>query len=151
MAREGNYEGVIMLSVEYFVVCRSVSVDVHTDEITLAGVLEDVVLEEGDFAIIPRAVAVGVWNLDAQDMGVDHQAVLRVTRPGDPDVADFRINLTKDRQRIRVLFAVFDIPLEQPGDLVFELRLNDSPSAHHRVYVHPPGNRLPSGAGNAQH
>ena len=131
-----------MPSLEYFLVCRSASVDVHSDEVTLSGVLEDIDLESDGQAVVPRAVAVGLWNLTGADGGTDFQALLRITRPGEAKGSDFPVNLDKRRHRFRALFAILDIPLDKPGELVFEMLLNATHAATHRVMVHPHGERV---------
>lgn len=130
-----------MPSLEFFLVCRSVSIDVHTDEITLSGVLEDVELENDGFVLVSRAVAVGSWNVAPEDRDKDFQALLRIQRPGDTEWADFPVNLSKGRHRFRALFAIENIPLDKPGDLLFELLLNAHHAAIHRVIVHKAGDR----------
>jgi hypothetical protein len=125
-----------MPKLEYFLVCRAASVDFHSDEVTLSGVLEDIDLGDDGYAVVPQAVAVGLWNLTKADEHTDFQAVLRIIRPGEEKGNHFPVNLVKGPHRIRAVFAIQGIPLEKPGDLVFELLLNTEHAAEHKVIVH---------------
>lgn len=132
-----------MPSLEFFVVCRSVSRDLFTDDLTLSGILEDVVLDVGGTATLPTAVAVCAWNVGTEDVGQELQAIIKVTRPGESQGKSFPMNLTKGHNRYRALFAVDGIPLATPGELVFEVLLNAEHCASHRVFVHAPGTPPP--------
>jgi hypothetical protein len=125
-----------MARLEYFIVCRSVAVDIDTDEITLANVLEDVFLEESPTYVLPRIVAVSSWELSAEEMGGAFQAMLGVVLPGGKPVR-FPMNLARGRLRYRAIQGVLNIPLDQPGKLAFEVQLNGDHSAWHYVTVHP--------------
>jgi hypothetical protein len=133
-----------MPRLEYFLVCRSVMKDLNTDEITFAHVLEDVFLDAKPH-IIRSAVAISVWNIEAEDTKVDYQATLVVKVPGYADVS-FPMNFSGGRHRYRAVQVVQDIPLHQPGALQFEVKLNGQHSATHTVTVHPPGVRERDGS-----
>lgn len=129
-----------MPSLEYFLVCRSASIDVHSNELTLSSVLEDVYLDDEGHGYISKAVAVGAWNLSGDDIRLDFQALLRVKVPGqEGEGSDFPVNLVKGRHRLRALISIEGIPIETPGELTFELLLNSKHAARHRVIVHEPG------------
>ena len=128
-----------MPTLEFFLVCRSITRDVFTDEITLSGVLEDVVLEADGTAVLPTAVAVVAWNAEPNTDTADLQAVLRITRPGDTHSVPFSMNLTKGHNRYRAIYAISDIPLGAAGALLFEVLLNAERCASHRVFVHSHG------------
>ena len=131
-----------MARLEYFIVCRSASVDVDTDEITLSNVIEDLYLEAAGATVLPRIVAVSSWNVSQEDASQDFQTELRITLPGQSEPVDFAMNLAKGRHRYRAIIGVVGIPLGQTGDLMFEILLNGRHGASHRVMVHPPGTRF---------
>lgn len=126
-----------MPTLEFFLVCRSITQDLFTDEITLSGVLEDVALGPDGSALLPTAVAVAAWNAKSEAETQDLQALLRITRPGESSGKPFPMNLTKGHNRYRALFAIADIPLDAVGELTFEVLLNSEHCASHRVFVHP--------------
>jgi len=134
-----------MPSLEFFVVCRNVSMDVETDEVTLANVIEDVYLDEDGKAFLSQAAAVSSWNLGEGDTPTDSQTILRITRPGETEGSDFSTNLQIGRHRYRGISVVTDIPLDKPGLLLFELFLNAKHAAGHTVIVHPPEARIHEG------
>ncbi len=127
-----------MARLEYFLVCRSVSTDVDTNEITLSGVIEDVFLVPDEVVIIPKVVAVSSWTLSPGDLETDFQTILVISRPGETTGKPFPMNLSKGRRRYRTIQGVLSIPLDQPGDLKFQVLLNGEPQATHTVTVHPP-------------
>lgn len=133
-----------MPTIEFFLVCRAITRDLFTDEITLSGVLEDLVLESDGTTQLPTAVAVAAWNAEHGLDPSDLQAMLRITRPGETKGRSFPMNLVKGHNRYRAIFAISDMPLESPGELLFEVLLNAERCASHRVFVHPPGTAPPT-------
>ena len=134
-----------MPALEYFVVCRSVSFDVDTDEVTLSNVVEDVHLDDDGTAVLPRVVAVSSWNVGDGDESRDYQTLLRITLPGEAKGADFPVNLDKQRHRHRAIITIIGVPLTKSGELLFEVFLNAHREATHKVIVHPPGTRAKVG------
>jgi hypothetical protein len=130
-----------MPRMEYFIVCRAVSADIHTDELTLSQVVEDLFPETMPEVLL-KIVAVGSWQLAPDEVGIDFQAILKVAPPGKDPGIEFSMNLSRGRQRFRTIMGVLEIPLDQPGDLTFELLLNGKHAAMHIVTVHPPGTRI---------
>jgi hypothetical protein len=127
-----------MADLEYFIVCRSVSIDVETDELTFGNVIED--LSPDIFPTeLPRAVAVSAWRISAEESADEFQVILRVLRPGEQpeEAADFPMNLATGRIRYRAMESILEIPLEQSGDLKFEVLLNGQHAATHIVTIHP--------------
>jgi hypothetical protein len=129
-----------MARLEYFIVCRAISVDIDTEEITLSQVIEDVFPEEFPNQL-PRIVAVSSWEMTPEELGMEFQAILRVFIPGSLEGADFPMNLARGRRRYRAIQGVTQIPLLGPGDLKFEVLLNGQHGATHVVTVQPPGTR----------
>lgn len=136
-----------MPNLEYFLVCRSIQADVESDEASFIGVLEDIVSEEFP-TFIPKAVAVSLWNVDGNDDIEGFQAVLVVKIPKMKD-ASFPMDLsyTPHGSRFRAVQGVLEIPIVQPGDITFEVLLNGEHTASHTVKVHPPEDRVATGAG----
>ena len=134
-----------MPDLEYFIVCRSVTFDIDTDEISLSGILEDIYLEDDNGTVLPRAVAVSSWNLNDSDEGKDFSTVLRITLPDGTKPSDFPMNLERRSRRHRAMISITEIPLEKPGVITFEVLLNAQHGANHKVLVHPPGTRASEG------
>lgn len=124
-----------MPQLEYFLVCRSIQTDVNTNEMSYINVLEDIVPETFPYTI-QRAIAVSVWNFQQGEANRDHQANLVVKLPGRADVA-FPMNLSSGIHRCRAIQGVLEIPVEAPGEITFEVRLNGEYAASHTVKVHP--------------
>src|SRR5688500_16182 len=105
-----------MIELEYFVVCRSISRDIDTDDLTLCGVLEDVFpLYLPDF--LDHVAIVSSWRFSDEDAGNDHQALLKVSLPGDPDIAEFPMNFAEARTRYRAVQTLRSIPIEAVGQM----------------------------------
>lgn len=130
-----------MPKLEYFIVCRSVSFDIDTDEITLSNVIEEVYLESDGRCVLPRIVAVSLWNVIDADEGQDFQTELKITRPGESHSVQFAMNLERGQRRHRAMLSISDIPLEKPGELTFEILLNGQHGASHGVTVRQAGDR----------
>jgi len=129
-----------MARLEFFIVCRSVSVDIDTDEITLSQVIEDIFAE--DFPQhVAKIMAVSSWEMASDEWDKDFQAILRVTVPGEHQGREFPMNLSRGRRRYRAIQSISQIPLPCPGDLKVEVLLNGKHAATHIVTVHPPGVR----------
>ena len=56
------------------------------------------------------------------------------------------MNFSRGRRRYRAVQTVMNIPLDQPGDLQFEVILNGQHVAIHTVVVHPADVREPDGS-----
>jgi hypothetical protein len=125
-----------MVELEYFLVCRSIAVDIDSDDLTLCNVLEDVFpLYIPDF--IDNVAAVSSWRFSA-DERKDYQAILKVTLPGEGEPAEFPMNFAEDRSRYRAIQTIRSVPIEAPGQLIFEVFLNGHRAATHHVTIHPP-------------
>lgn len=125
-----------MADLEYFVVCRSVAIDVDTDEITLCNVLEDLFPSEFP-ELLDRAVAISTWRIPEEEKGVDFQAILKIYIPGDETGEEFPMNFAQGTTRPRAIQSIINIPLERAGTLVFKVFLNGKESAAHHIEVHP--------------
>lgn len=128
-----------MPSLEYFLVCRAVQLDINTNEISLVSVLEDISPDSFPH-VIPKAIAVSLWNFQIDEATTDFQAILVVKVPGQPDVR-FPMNFTHGIRRYRTIQGVLDIPIQAPGDIQFEVLLNGIHAATHTVRIHPVGVR----------
>jgi hypothetical protein len=133
-----------MPTLEYFIVCRSVSIDIDTDEVSLSNVLEDLFLDEDGKALLPRIVAISAWNLDDSELSTDFQTILAIRRPGESKSKDFPMNLSHGRKRHRAMATIVDIPLDNSGELLFQVLLNGTHQASHKVFVHPQGVKISS-------
>lgn len=125
-----------MPDLEYFLVCRSVAIDVDTDEWTFGGVLEDIIPDEFPY-FLDKVVAISTWRVSGPEKELDFQAVLRVFIPGETEGAEFPMNFARGESRYRALQYVVGIPLERPGTLIFEVLLNGIHAASHHVEIHP--------------
>lgn len=135
-----------MPQLEFFLVCESASIDRESNRISLFNVMEELRPSQLP-APFPSLVAVSSWNTRPDELNSDHQAELRLTIPGAPDLPQpARINFTVSGQRQRVNFRVENLPVFQPGDLLFEVLLNGVHAASHRVTVLPPDPELLGGS-----
>ncbi len=127
-----------MARLEYFIVCRAVSIDIDTDEITLSQVVEDVFVEEFP-QHLPKITAVSSWELAENELETDFQALLQVTIPGSSSAQSFPMNFRRGSRRYRAMQGILEIPLHTSGDLKVDVLLNGSHAASHIVAIHPAG------------
>lgn len=139
-----------MPKLEYFLVCESISIDRETNRISLFNVIESIKVisqlsnissDDDESKIeVPRApliqlIASSSWNCEQEEFGEDHQATLRAHIPGK-DAIDFNLNFTVEQQRHRLNFKLQGIPpIQEAGDLVFELLLDGEHKATHTIDV----------------
>lgn len=124
-----------MPDIEFFAVCSDVIVDAATNEISLLRITEDVFANQFPI-IIPKAVAVSSWHVRADEQGLDFQIELFVTRPGQENRESFRVNAEREGIRFRAIQGLLAIPIDQSGDLVFEVCINGVHGATHTVRIH---------------
>jgi hypothetical protein len=108
-------------------------------------VLEDITPEVFPH-VIPKAVAVSLWNFEQGEEKQDFQASLVVKIPGRRDVS-FPMNLSSGVHRCRAVQGVLEIPVDAPCEVTFEVRLNNEHGASHTVKVHPSEVRAATGSG----
>jgi len=125
-----------MPSLEFFVVATSIAVDQDTNRLSVFDVLEEVNPERLP-AIIPRAAAVSLWRLEDTELGQDFQAVLRVAVPGE-EPRDMRLNFHGESKRHRLTMNLVRMLIRRPGEIRFELLLNDESRAHHHILINEP-------------
>jgi hypothetical protein len=132
-----------MPSLEYFLICESISTDQETNRISLFNVIEDLQVAPPETAppetaaqqfAISHFVAVCCWNREPEDEDKEFQATLRIHAPGQQP-KDFSMNFTMEHLRHRLSLRFQGIPKTQPGKLRFELLLNGDHVAWHTVNV----------------
>jgi hypothetical protein len=123
------------MQLEFFVVAESVSIDQTTNEVSLLGVLEDVVAEAFPI-IVPKCAAISLWRVEPGDENQDWQALIRLASPGQGS-QDFPTNFRPqaNARRHRIVQRIYGVPLGEEGDLRFELLLNGHHIADHFVTV----------------
>lgn len=122
-----------MPSLEYFVVAESMSVDQQTNQVSVFNILEEVRTSNLP-VVLPQVVCVCTLNLGANDMGMEHHAVLRVRTPrGEP--REFAARFKASHRRQRVFTRLLGLPLETIGELVFEISVGGLHLATHTVFV----------------
>jgi len=134
-----------MRRLEYFVVCKSVSLDAMSGEISLFHVTQHRSVSSLP-CVIPSLCAVASW-IDEDTLlegRVDHatpetHVKLNVISPGGNPVNTFRRTIGSQNRMQQSVFRVMNIPIPTEGDLVFELVVDDSLVAHHTVVVSQKG------------
>lgn len=144
-----------MPRLEYFLVCRSVQQDITNGETSFVNVVEDITPDVFPH-VIPKAIAVSLWNFEPGEAKEDYQATLVVKVLGHPN-GPFPMNFTHGVHRCRAVQGVLEIPVPGPGDIQFEVLLNGVHGATHTIKVHPlgvregveDGQQLPQSAANS--
>jgi len=125
-----------MPSLEYFLVCESVSTDQETNRVSLFNILEDLQLggQSNSAAVVAQFVAVSCFNRETGDESQDFQAMLRIHAPNG-EMTEFPLNFRMERPRQRLTMRFFGLPPLEPGSLRFELLLNGQHVAWHTVNI----------------
>jgi hypothetical protein len=125
-----------MPTLEYFLVCESVSTDQETNRLSAFNILEDIRLAPPINAsgIISQLVAVACFNRDQGDENQDYQATIRIHN-AEKNLENFPVNFRMDRPRHRLTLRFVGLPQLEPGQLRFELLLNGEHVAWHTVNV----------------
>lgn len=130
-----------MPSLEYFVVAESMSVDQATNQVSVFNILEDVRTSSLP-VVVPQLVCVCTVNLGANDMGQDHQVVLRVRTPsGAP--REFSARFRASHRRQRIFTRLLGMPIETIGELLFDISIDGAHLATHTVYVELASPQMP--------
>lgn len=122
-----------MARLEYFIVAESISVDQHTNRVSLFNVVEQLTAPEFP-VIIPQLVAVTAWNAEAGDDQTDFQIRVRMIHP-DGSTKDFTHNFRIPADRCRTIMTLQGVRVAQAGKLVLDLNLNDQHIASHTIDV----------------
>lgn len=124
-----------MPKLEYFLVSESVSVDQQTNRASLFNILDEV--RENQFpTTIPQAVVTSVWDYEVGDENIDYQVKVRVYLPNGENPKDFPMNVKiEPNNRHRLLLRLLNLQIEQPGELKFEIFLNDKHISSHTVLI----------------
>lgn len=126
-----------MARLEFFLVSRSSSVDVSTNQVSAFEILEEIHVAKFP-AIYPECVAITVLRLEEGDEEKDFQGLLCITTPSG-DTNEQRVNFRMTSTRHRLIQRIIGVPLTQSGILKFEIKLNDKHLAEHIVDVHHSG------------
>lgn len=121
-----------MAKLEYFLVAESVSVDQITNRVSIFNVIEEI-----RFPKLPARtsmVAISLWNAQKGDADGDFQAVIKVTFPGGGE-KEFRHNFKIPSPRLRTMFQLGGLTVEQPGAMRVDLTLNEEHQATHTIDV----------------
>lgn len=131
-----------MRRLEYFTVCRSVSMDSMSGELSLFHVTHHLVLTAP--TIIPSLSVVAAWiddeaaptrNSTQQGESTESHVKLNVISPGGEQVNTFRRTLNSPNRVEQSVFRVMNIPIPAAGDLIFELLVDDEHTAKHTVSI----------------
>ena len=124
-----------MPKLEYFLVSESVSVDQQTNRASLFNILDEV--RENKFpTVIPQAVVTSAWDYEVGDENIDYQVKVRVYLLGEEDLKVFPMNVKiEPNNRHRLFMQLLNLQIKQPGELKFEIFLNDKYTASHTVLI----------------
>ncbi len=121
---------------EFFTVCGSARREGATETADGANILTDFFPASLPDALA-KATVISSWKLTSKDKGRDWQATLVVKSPGR-DAAAFSLSLSNNLRRYQHIREILAIPVEEAGDLLFEMLLNGKTVATHTVTVHAP-------------
>lgn len=123
-----------MPKLEYFLVSESVAVDQQTNRASLFNILDEI--RENQFPIvIPQAVVTSAWNYEVGDEDIDYQVKVRMSLPGEENPKDIPVNVKIETNQHRLFLQVMNLKIKQPGELKFEVLINDKHTASHTVLI----------------
>ncbi len=123
-----------MPSLEYFLVADSLSVDQMTNTVSIFHVVEQI--RSIVFPVhIPRLVCVSSLNIEEKDFGKDFQLTVNIKNPSGKYGEPNRINFTAEKRRQRFIAHLVNFKIDGPGQLLFELLLNEDRIASHTIDI----------------
>lgn len=123
-----------MAGLEYFLVSESAVIDQDTNRVSIFNIIEAAPFVQlpGHF---PALSVVTCWVLDRDEIGKDFQQGLRIRRPGQPEPEEYLANFVGASSRHRIIQVFQGIPIQEPGQLHFEVLLNGNRRATHVVEI----------------
>ncbi|MBI2388486.1 MAG: hypothetical protein HYV09_02615 [Deltaproteobacteria bacterium] len=122
-----------MPTVEYFLVAESVSVDQTSNAVSVFNILEE--LRPARFpASLPLVVIVCALAIDATELGAEIDVTVRVRRTSG-QVDELPASFKATGRRHRQISRLQGLPIEQPGELRFDLLVNGRLLASYVVIV----------------
>ena len=123
-----------MPSLEYFLVADSVSVDQFTNTVSVFHVIEQI--RAPKFPVhIPRFACVSSLNIEEEGFGKDYQLTVNIKNPSGKEGEPNRINFTAEKRRQRFIAHLVNFKIDGPGQLLFELLLNEDRIASHTIDI----------------
>ncbi len=123
-----------MPKLEYFLVSESISVDQRTNRLSLFNILSEFRSDQFP-AVIPQAVVISAWNYESGDEDIDYQVKVHVSLPGKEKPKNFSTNIKIESNRHRLFQEFVNLQIAKPGELKFEVFINDEYIASHTVLV----------------
>lgn len=123
-----------MATLEYFLVCESVSVDQRTNRASLFNVLDEVRANRFP-TFIPQAVVTSAWNFEDGDEDIDYQVRVHISPPGEEMQEPLHMNVKIESYRHRLFLEIANLRVQEPGELRFEVFMNDEFAASHTVSI----------------
>ena len=131
-----------MPKLEYFLLCKSISVDQETNRVSLFNVLEDLHLskppKEGDSKpayILNQIVAVAVFNREPNDGDHDFEACLKYNLP-DHTHKEHKLKFKMERNRQRIVMRFVGMPpVAKDGLLSFDLSVDGVHAGIHTIQL----------------
>lgn len=123
-----------MATLELFAISESIAVDNKTNRVSLFEILEEITVQ-GFPTFLPQCVSFALFNKQGESEDKDMQAELIVTGPDGNSFPPFTANFNFRNPRHRVIQRFEGLPLNGPGELHFELKLNGEHQATHTVFV----------------
>ena len=116
-----------MARLEYFLVSRSISIDVATNQVSIFEVIDEIAAASFP-SQIPYLVATSLWCQEEGEEDRDFQLILRITTPGGSS-HDLPTNFQIQAKRHRITQRLEGLRVEQEGTLHFEAILNGKHAA----------------------
>jgi hypothetical protein len=123
-----------MLSLEYFLAAESYSVDRDKGLVSIFNVLSDLTFEKFP-AEVPKLVCIIALICSPEEIEgeSEHQIVLRFKVPGVQQPEPFRGSFPAQAKHHHLFFEVQNFFVEEPGEVVIELQIDDECKAHHTI------------------
>lgn len=122
-----------MARLEFFLVSRSSSVDIPTNQLSAFEILEEIHVPK--FPVLyPSCVAITVLRQEEGDEEKDFQGLLFITTPSG-EIYENPVNFRMTSTRHRLMQQIVGLPLTEAGILKFEITLNGKHLAEHIVDV----------------
>jgi len=129
-----------MPELEYFLAAESHSVDRDTESISIFNVFTEIKAEQGLPFNIPHVRLISCWVSSEEEIARkgDNQASIVLRLPGEDPKGPFHFNFKADTRFQHLILGYHDLEIKSPGMVEFDLLLNGSHKAKHRICITVP-------------
>lgn len=89
--------------------------------------------------LVPKLVAVSCWLSQPEEISEQQgqHILVRIHSPGSPHPREFRGHFESVAKYQHFVLEIRGVVIEEPGEMIVELRCNDQHAANHTITISP--------------